>query len=826
VVIHPSRPGTLTRQGEALNLVSRLRHPVIREWLIILIILGGLIFAAVGGQWFWRVDQTLYDRAIALLERPADPEVVIIGIDEPSLKQLGRWPWPRNIHATLLDKLTVADARVVVLDIILSEPDRKSPEADGSLAKSIAANGRVVLPITKDVADRDIFDGRVFGEVLPVAAMAAGAAKLAHIGQTPDADGVLRSVFLRAGAGSARFDISPLAALRIADPAKWNEKMALPGTAPARSPDSGSIWKNESQYLIPFAGPPGHFERVPYIDVLRGDAPASKFKGRIVFVGATAPSMRDEFPAPVSGNVGPMAGVEVQANVLQGLREGIDLRLASAATMTALSMALLLLAMTGYLWLTPRISLALTAALGLLMLLASATSFKYMNFWLPPAVPLAALLLAYPLWSWRKLEATQRYFDAELARIAEERIIVPEEIARKIAPAASANAFVPDVIESRIATLQATSQRLRNLNRFVADSLESLPDATLVTDANARVLLANSSADRLFKARRRGVGRENDPPLEGRDLFELMLPFHKADARTWRELWVDAYEETQTISVEARSVAEHEYLVRIAPSFSARGTQTGSILTLVDVTPLRESERRRDEALRFLSHDMRSPQASILTLLDMYQGDPESISTEKLTQRVGRYARRTLTLADDFLRLAKAERANVKDFEPLDLAELVQDAADEAWSSAKGKNIRVEVEIACDEAWMAGDRDLLTRALMNLLSNAIKYSPPNTVVRCALRVVAGALQVEIADQGYGIAETDIPKLFTRFTRLKHDAQPEEAGIGLGLVFVKTVVERHGGNIAVRSRVAERAGEQGGTTFVVTLPATAQEPAQA
>ncbi|MBL8525037.1 MAG: CHASE2 domain-containing protein, partial [Betaproteobacteria bacterium] len=520
-----------------MDLVARLRHPVIREWLLIVVALGALIFFAVRGDWFGRVDQTMYDRAINLLERPADRDIVIVGIDEPSLKQLGRWPWPRNIHATLLDKLTAADVKVVILDIILSEPDRTSPDADAVLAKSIGANGRVVLPITKDVADRDTFAGQVFGELLPVAAMAGAAAKLAHIGQQPDADGVLRSVYLRSGAGSAQYDISPLAALRIISPVEWGPQRLLPGEFMSDQHGPKTVWKNQNLYQIPFAGPPGHFERIPYIDILRGDVPATKLKDKIVFVGATAPSMRDEFPAPVSGNIGPMPGVEVQANVLQGLRENMDLRLASRSVVLVLSCTLVLGVMLGYLWLTPRMSLALTGVLGALVLAVSALAFKYLHFWMPPAVTVAALLLAYPLWSWRKLEATQRYFDAELAHIARERVIVPEEIARKIAPSVSANGFVPDVIESRISTLQATSQRLRNLNRFVADSLESLPDATLVTDANGRILLANSSADRLFKARRRGGDRGNDPPLEGRDLFDLMAQFQHADTRSWREIW-------------------------------------------------------------------------------------------------------------------------------------------------------------------------------------------------------------------------------------------------------------------------------------------------
>jgi signal transduction histidine kinase len=112
------------------------------------------------------------------------------------------------------------------------------------------------------------------------------------------------------------------------------------------------------------------------------------------------------------------------------------------------------------------------------------------------------------------------------------------------------------------------------------------------------------------------------------------------------------------------------------------------------------------------------------------------------------------------------------------------------------------------------------RALMNLLSNAIKYSAADTTVLCTLRNVAGALQLEIADQGYGIAEDDMPRLFTRFTRLQHVDQPTEAGIGLGLVFVKTVIERHGGSIAVHSHVAADEHESM-AHFVLSLPATGQ-----
>ena len=799
------------------SIAARARHPVIREWLVILLSLWLLAVLAVRDEWFWRVDQTLYDAAISLLQRPAAPDIVIVGIDEQSLRQIGRWPWKRTIHATLLNRLTEAGARVVVLDVILSERDKTDVNSDRVLAEAIRANGRTVLPITMDAVE-----GVTTGEALPAPEFAAAAASLSHVSLELDPDGVLRTVYLRSGIGAARHDVSPLAALRIADPATWRQSASLPGeTNPDKSvfARASRSWVRDHWYHIPFAGPPGHFKPVSYVDVLRGDVPAGAFKDKIVLIGVTATGLTDEYPTPVSGGLRAMSGIEVQANILQGLRERIDIRLATSLAAVVMAASAVLLLMCGFLWLTPRVALAATAASCIAVLAGSALLFRYQAVWLSPAVPFLTLLMAYPLWSWRKLEATQRYFDTELARLEQEPSIVPQEIAQSIAPRSSLKSYVPDVIENRIAAVQSTAQRLRNLNRFVADSLESLPAAALVTDADGRIMLANSSADRLFKSRRRAAvaDRPADKALEGRDLFELMQLFRHDAPRSWRDIWMDVHEETRMTSLEATGPGDHEYLVQIAPSFSARGTQTGSILILTDISPLRESERRRDEALRFLSHDMRSPQASILTLLEMYTDDPEGMSTAKLTDRIGRYARRTLNLADDFLRLAKAERVTARDFEPLDLAELLRDAAEEAWSTATAKKIRIDLDIAVEEAWVNGDRDLLTRAFTNLLSNAVKYSPSETRIQCSLSSEAANWRVCFSDQGYGIAAEDMSKLFTRFTRLKHDAQPEEGGIGLGLVFVRTVIERHEGTITVTSKVAAVEGSERGTTFALALP---------
>ena len=802
-----------------MRIAALLSHSVIREWAFIFVLLVVGSICALRWDWFFRLDQTLYDEAIQLLHRPPQDDIVIVAIDEQSLKRIGRFPWSRDVHAALVGKLTAEGAKAIGFDIILTERDARDPNADRLLGEAIRNSGRVILPV-----DKNVVEGGMIGVALPAAPFAAAAAKLAHIDSELDPDGIFRSTFLIAGARGAPFPHMALVALSMTDPARWPPERPLPGVVNPDKPGVERLWVRDHLYHVPFAGPPGHFRRISYWDVLSAQYPPDAFNGKIVLVGATASGLRDEFPTPVSGQASAMPGIEIHANILQGLREGIDIRRAKVSTTGAIAIALLSILMLAFFWLNPRQSLLLTAGLIAVAFIGSVLMFSYAYLWISPVVAAGAMLLAYPLWSWRKLEAAQHFFDDELMRLEREPIVVPQEAAKRIAPKVGGRLLVPDVIESRIVALQAATERMRNLNRFVADSLENVPEVVFVTDAAGRVLFANTSAHRLLSAfSAKGTAPEKFLTLDGYDLFEVLALLRHGDTRNWREIWTQAYEEMKPASLEATGPGEHELLVQIAPSFSARGARTGSIVTMVDVSPLRESERRRDEALRFLSHDMRSPQASILTLLEMQREEPEMMPIARLVERIGKYSRRTLNLADDFLRLAKAERSKPQDFALLELQELMRDAAEEAWALAETKKISVTVDAEeHPDAWVMGERDLLTRVLINLLSNAIKYSPENTKVSLNLQRDGANWKLNVTDQGYGIAASDMSKLFTRFTRLKNEGHAEEDGIGLGLVFVKTVVERHHGSINVTSKTAqgegaERTGESG-TTFSVTLPA--------
>jgi CHASE2 domain-containing sensor protein/anti-sigma regulatory factor (Ser/Thr protein kinase) len=634
----------------------QLRGRALGEWTLLTALLVLLAAFAAGQGWLWRADQLLYDTGLSLNSRPVPDDIVIVAIDEESVRRIGRWPWRRAIHATLIEKLTAAEAKSVGLDIILSEAGQ--PEEDKLMADAIRRNGRVVLPVVpRALAPGLLTDGR------PIESFRNAAAGLGHIEIQLDADGIARSIYLW---GGTEEPLHPQFALAL-------EKVSRGDTPPRFARGSASVpmgdgtWLRDLWLHPQFAGPPGTYHVVSYVDVLTGAVGAERLRNKHVLVGATATGLGDHYPTPMSELGSTMPGIEIHANILDALRTGASIEWLSPGEVAAATAVVLLALMVGLLFLSPRDGLLLSVTVGLAALVGAVLLLQWGKLWLPPGGILLGTVLAYPFWSWRRLEAAQRFLDAELRELHEN-----DPTTQESAPERSA-----DPLENRIAIVRAAAARQRAVRKM------------------------------------------------------------------------------------------------------------------------------RDDTIRFISHDIRAPLASIIMLTDN-EGD-----TANRLQRIGLYARNALVLADDFFRLAKAEAIDPRRFEEVDLAALVHEAADEAWLGAQKKRIGITVrDEVSGEAVVLGDRVQLARALGNLLGNAIKFSADDTTVEIALGEVDNEFELAVADQGRGIAAEDLDKLFTRYGRVGEQDMP---GIGLGLVIVKTIVERHGGSVALKS-------EPGiGSTFRIRLP---------
>ena len=121
------------------------------EWIVLTVALTLLASALGEMSGLGRADQTLYDAAMERLSQPAPEDIVIIAIDEPSLARIGRWPWRRAVHATLIEKVAAAKPRAIGIDLILAEPDARDPEGDRALARALQSHSRIVLPVLMEV---------------------------------------------------------------------------------------------------------------------------------------------------------------------------------------------------------------------------------------------------------------------------------------------------------------------------------------------------------------------------------------------------------------------------------------------------------------------------------------------------------------------------------------------------------------------------------------------------------------------------------------------------------------------------------------------------
>lgn len=201
----------------------------------------------------------------------------------------------------------------------------------------------------------------------------------------------------------------------------------------------------------------------------------------------------------------------------------------------------------------------------------------------------------------------------------------------------------------------------------------------------------------------------------------------------------------------------------------------------------------------------------------MQKNTKTAIAHEDFLNRIEKAATTTLSLADSFVQLAHAE-SNEYRYTDLDFQDLLIDATEEMWTLARSKRIKIVTEIPEGDYPVRVDRSLMTRVLTNLLSNAIKYSPSDTTVTCSLEFntknLNDSIICRIQDQGYGIARSDQSRLFQRFQRLGHGNTAESIkndGIGLGMVFVKTVIDRHFAHISFTSIAGE------GTCFTIEIP---------
>jgi len=233
------------------------------------------------------------------------------------------------------------------------------------------------------------------------------------------------------------------------------------------------------------------------------------------------------------------------------------------------------------------------------------------------------------------------------------------------------------------------------------------------------------------------------------------------------------------------------------------------------IEQLKENDRLRRELVSNISHDLRTPLSAMQGYIETLIIKADTMSPEdrdKFLKIVRKHTVRLGTLIGDLFELSKLDSASVTpNLETFSLPELVQDIAQEFQLESEHKDIRLSVDTESDAAYTIGDIGLIQRVLENLVRNAIKFTPAGGEVTISIAEQPEALRVAVSDNGPGIPDDDIPRIFDRFYRSVGGEEARSDSSGLGLAIVKRILDLHGSRITVTSKVDR------GTRFEFELP---------
>lgn len=270
---------------------------------------GGLVAAALAlAGVLAPVDIAIYD---SLFEwrgpRPLRAPIVIVAIDEYSIRQLDQWPFPRATHARLIDRISAGSPLAIGFDLIFDTPSLLGSDDDAALGTAIERARNVVLIAAATYERGDFFES--FDLHMPLQVIRRGAASVGYANVPVDHDSHLRRMLLSAPSSYQGLPAFGIALTQVAGAA---------GSRVAQMPSAGAP-------LINFRGVPGTFPWYSYVRVLEGDVTPDTFRGQIVLVGGTSVLSHD-LPATPFARAGGMPGVEVHANVIATLMQGNPIR--------------------------------------------------------------------------------------------------------------------------------------------------------------------------------------------------------------------------------------------------------------------------------------------------------------------------------------------------------------------------------------------------------------------------------------------------------------------------------------------------------------------
>jgi signal transduction histidine kinase/CHASE2 domain-containing sensor protein len=729
--------------------------------------------------------------------------VAIVVIDDASLEQFGRWPWPRAQLARLVRVVSQQKPKVIGLDVLL--PEAGDPAGDKDLAQAIHDAGNVVLASRlSDSRDRTWTD--------PLPQFRAAAAGIGHVQAVMDADGIGRRVpLLELSADGPRWPLAVEVA-RVAtaqsihadSEAFWlgSSMLRTEGEAPHGSQPGWKTYAPQfltidfrQQFVAGDSVPP--FLVVSAASLLGGRAPAL-LNDRAVLIGFGASDLSDRLATPVSRQL-PMPGVEVHANLLQSLLTGRGIQHVTLAPQLILLLVFSLISTWlvlrrpgwGSVWI-PLVLFAICYASGFWFYRHDGLLFEFGPLF-------CAAVLAVPLAQLENLAIVNRALNRGLLQLRGTLLASPQT---GQLPGFQLDPVAQDAradLQQKLDLVQKLQSELAASFTFRQNLLESMHEGLAVFDATGKSEFRNQYWERFCE--KQGWS----PAIEVEELGR----------RIGHPGWSNLGEKMREGSLPPESEV---YLgggfwqirgLRLTPSGSD-GPRWMVVVT--DLTSRLERDRARAEALRFVTHELRTPLVSIQGFAEFLLRYPHADSSNEAAATIFRESQRLVSLINtylDVLRFDAGARALRK--QSIAIPEMVGQVEKVIAPIAEAADIHIVVDLEDALPPLIGDAPMLSGVLLNLLNNAVKYSPEGSEISLRVRGKNGAVIFEVANPGTMIPPDELARLFEPFYRAS-EQEAAKPGWGLGLTFVKRIVEEHRGTI-------EASSDNDGIRVRVSIPVT-------
>ncbi len=728
----------------------------------------------------WTFDRFFYDQQLRLFSRAVSKEIVIIQVDEKSLKAIGRWPWSRSLHAQLLDKLSTIQTQGIGLDFIFAEPDRNNPAADLLLANAIKHNRQIVLPVIFEYSEQTVIE-------TPPLPIFAQHAHLGHAHANPDKDGVHRSVYLKAGLGAAHWSSLALTLynLQKKTPLKPHGQRTQHAVHQHQLIEDYQIW-------LPFYDNQHTFTHISYLDVLTNEIPITFFKNKYVLIGLTASGLDYTELTPISRDNQQINGIDFIAAILDSLIKQVFWQPLPFFAQLIITLMMVILSICIYLRHSLRQILCLNIGLFLFTLCFSVILLHLTHYWFAPSVALFIAIISYPLWSWRYIDNIIQTLFSERKRAlitlnaVTDCVITtsPEGIIEYVNPATQKilalkeSELIGELIDKNI-LLTIPNQHIENLLSIIKQSL--LEKKTFeYAQCELNSLLTQSPLIVNFTI----------SPLINKNniVCGAVLTFHDVSK---------LISITNELIKKAREQAELE----------------------LKKDQAEQANKAKSQFLSHMSHELRTPLNAILGYSQLMQYDDESPLCEEhlgYIEEIILAGNHLLELINELLDLGKIESGHVNlNVTDVRFQELLNECV--GFIKPMAANYAIHFLPKADNLGtfvLHVDRQRAKQILLNFMSNAIKYNRPDGSVTISGFVRDEKfLRVCITDTGKGLSELQQAKLFQPFQRLEAEKTTIE-GTGIGLVITKQLAELMGGNVGVESQL-----EVGSTFWVEFLLAS-------